>query len=135
MSFFDWHSPWLWKIKGFAKRFKCCMIQVHLTFWRDIFAFIITIVGFKLEIPKKKKKISGKIFLSNYENYVFLWSEKKCWSKIFFPSTPKIRSQKDKSLAKVFTTAFHKVKSNLVLAHISGTQTFLNMGFVQEHNK
>ena len=35
------------------------------------------------------------------------------WSKNCLISTPTIRLLKDKSVAKGFTTAFHKVKSNL----------------------
>ena len=43
---------------------------------------------------------------------VVLWFGEIFWNKTFFPSTPKIRSLKDKSEAKFFTTGFQKAKSN-----------------------
>ena len=82
-------------------------------------AFTITIVRFKLKILKKnhlnspKKLVSSKKFIfSNYGEYVALWFRKFFWSKNFPPSTPNIRSLKDKSVAKVYMTAFYKVNSN-----------------------
>ena len=82
-------------------------------------ALIIAVLGIYIENTEKshlhfhKKLVSRKkIIFSNFGKYVVLWFGKHFWSKHFLSSTSNIRLLKDKSVTKVFTTAYHIVKSN-----------------------
>ena len=57
--------------------------------------------------------VPGKNLFSVTRGNMLFYVWEIFWSKIFFPATPKIKSMMDKSVAKVFTTVFHKVKPNL----------------------
>ena len=62
-----------------------------------------------------KKLVVRKKFFVSYEKNVVPWFEKFIWSKHFLPSTSNRKLQKDRSVTKVFTKAFHKIKLNPVL--------------------
>ena len=56
---------------------------------------------FRLEILQETS-FKQKMFFINYEKYVVLWFGKNFWSKNFLHLTHKIKSLKDKSVAKDF---------------------------------
>ena len=124
------------KNKGSSKRFDRYIRPFSILLWYVLTPFlqvvtsvvfseclgslVTTTVGFKLKILKKKylhfpkKLVARKEFFCGHERNI-LWFEKIFWSKHFLPSTSNRKLQKHKSVAKVFTKAFHKIKSNPLL--------------------
>ena len=124
------------KNKGSSKRFDCYIKPFSIFLWYILTPFlqvvtsvvfskylgslVTTTVGFKLKYWKKKylhfakKLVVRKEFFGGHEKNVLLF-EKFFWSKHFPPSTSNRKLQKDKSVVKVFTKAFHKSKLNPLL--------------------
>lgn len=98
-------------------------VATSVAFSKCFVAFLIKILRFTLKILKKiyfpKRLVSSKKFIfNNYGKYDVpamdvRWSGKIFCSKSLLPSTHNIRLLEDKSTPKVFTTAFHKVSSNI----------------------
>ena len=87
------------------------MFQLHFCRsslqWYSVNALVPSWLSFPKNLFSSKKFIFSK-----YGKYGVLWFEKNFWSKNFLPSTPNVRSLKDKSEVKILATAFHKVNSN-----------------------